>query len=53
MFGIFWDCECLLSLPDISKWDISQVEDMDGLFGCCQSLKSLPDISNWNTSKIK
>ena len=38
------------SLPDISKWNISNVEDMSCMFYGCNSLNSLPDISKWNTS---
>ena len=33
--GIFGKCSSLKSLPDISKWEISQVEDMEVLFYDC------------------
>ena len=37
-----------LYLPDISKWNASNVTNMTGIFSGCSSLKSLPDISKWN-----
>ena len=53
MTHIFAGCNSLVSLPDISKWNTSKVEDMSYMFYGCKSLKSLPDISNWNTSSVK
>ena len=50
MSGMFYNCKSLLSLPDISKWDTSNVIDMSGIFWNCKSLSSLPDISKWDTS---
>ena len=50
---LFYRCNSLISLPDISKWDISNVKNMEGLFGFCSSLKSMPDISEWNTSNVE
>ena len=47
-------CCCkITSIPDISKWDTSNVESIDHMFLHCFNLKSLPDISKWNTSNIK
>ena len=43
----------LEEIPDISKWNTEQIEDMHFLFRECSRIKSLPDISNWNTIKIK
>ena len=42
----------LISLPDISNWDTSNVKNMSYLFNRCFSLISLPDISKWNTSNV-
>ena len=53
MNGIFTGCSSLISLPDISKWEISNVEDMSGLFSGCSTLISLPDISKWNITNCK
>ena len=50
--AIFLECNSLISLPDISKWDTSNVTDMKFMFFGCRSLISLPDISKWNTSKV-
>ena len=43
----------LESLPDISNWNISNVEDISHMFSGCLFLKSLPDISKWNTINLK
>ena len=53
MGGIFSGCSSLSKIPDISKWNTSQVTDMSNMFFECFSLISLSDkISNWNTSKV-
>ena len=49
---MFSCCCSLISLPDISKWDTSNVTDMKFMFNECNSLISLPDISKWNTSNV-
>ena len=41
----------LNSLPDISKWDTKNVNNMSGMFYHCIALKSLPDISKWELNK--
>ena len=53
MDRIFFKCSSLLSLPDISKWNINNVQNIDGIFGGCNSLISLPNISNWNTENLE
>ena len=51
MNSIFFNCDSLMELPDISKWNTSAITDMGDIF--CQSyLSSLPDISKWNTSNV-
>ena len=45
---MFRGCKSLMSLPDISKWNTSNVKNMNFMFYECNSLISLPDISNWN-----
>ena len=52
MSFIFNGCKSLVSLPDISKWDTSNVLDMSYMFNECSLLVSLPDISKWNTSNV-
>ena len=49
---MFQECNSLISLPDISQWDISNVSNISLMFQECYSLISLPDISKWNTSKV-
>ena len=53
MEGMFTLSDKVISLPDISNWDTSNVEDMREMFWGCELITSLPDISNWNTSKVK
>ena len=50
--GIFENCSSLISLPDISKWNTSEVTDMSKMFYNCKSLTVLPDISKWNTKNV-
>ena len=52
MNDIFDKCSLLLSLPDISEWNTSNIKSMYQIFDSCTSLKSLPDISKWNTSNV-
>ena len=52
MRGMFSDCSSLKELPDISKWNISYVNNINKLFYECSSLKEFPDISKWNISNI-
>lgn len=49
MGSMFFNCESLSSLPDISNWNTSNVNDMSYMFANCKSLSVLPDISKWNT----
>ena len=41
------------NIPDISKWNSSNVKNMKGLFYESSSLSSLPDISNWNIENVE
>ena len=49
---MFNNCKSLSSLPDISKWNTSNVENMSSIFNNCESLSSLPDISKWNMTNV-
>ena len=49
---MFYEYLSLSSLPDISKWNTNNVNNMSNLFYRCLSLSSLPDISKWNTNRI-
>ena len=51
--NMFYGCLSVSSLPNISKWDISNiknVKDMKSIFTKCYSLISLPDISRLRIS---
>ena len=51
---MFKDCFSLSALPDIGKWDTSQVTDMSGLFWKCSTLIHISHgISNWNMINVK
>ena len=50
--GMFEDCSSLLSLPDISNWNTSEVTNMSNMFSYCRSLISLPNISHWEISNV-
>ena len=52
MSFMFDKCKSLSSIPDISKWNTSKLNNMRNMFSECISLLSLPDISNWNTSNV-
>ena len=41
MEGIFYECQSLNYLPDISKWDTSKVNNMMSIFNRCTTLRSL------------
>ena len=42
---MFSNCSKLSSLPDISKWNTSNLENNDALFGGCNELKNKPTIN--------
>ena len=50
MHHMFYECKSLISLPNISKWNTINVNEMQYMFYRCYSLISLPNISKWNTS---
>ena len=52
MSCLFYGCESLTSIPDISEWNTSNVTDMNNMFYKCKTIISLPDISKWNTSNV-
>ena len=41
--NIFYECSCLLSLPDIEKWDISKVTERNNMFYGCNELLNIPN----------
>ena len=49
---MFSKCTNLISLPDIYKWNTSNITNMESMFDECSSLESL-NISNWNTSNVE
>ena len=43
-YSMFYNCTSLLYLPDISKFDTSNITNMIDMFAGCSSLLFLPDI---------
>ena len=52
MSYMFYNCNSLNSLPDLSKWNLNKVNNISFMFSNCIFLKSLPDISKWNTNNL-
>ena len=50
--NMFKECTSLLSLKDISKFNINNVTSLAGMFDGCSSLSSLPDLSKWNIENL-
>ena len=50
---MFFKCDNLSSLPDISKLNTENVTDMNNMFSYCIKLNPFPDISNWNIKMVK
>ena len=51
MSYMFNNCWSLETLPDISKWNLNNIEDISNMFSGCESLKSFPDISKIKINK--
>ena len=49
---MFRGCQKLKNLPDISKWNINKVKDMNNMFNGCKSIKSFSFLSKWALSNI-
>ena len=45
---LFHGCSQLSSLPNIIKWNMSKVNNIDSMLYNCLSLVQLPDFSKWN-----
>ena len=53
MNAVFFGCVSLTSIPDISKWNTTNVNNIGFLFGLCQSIEYLPDISIWDSTNFE
>ena len=49
MSFMFYNCESLKFLPDLSNLNPGNVTKMSNIFANCGKLLSIPDISKWNT----
>ena len=47
MNDLFPRCNSLISLPDISKWNHKNLEELSSIFPDCPSLLYIPDLSKW------
>jgi len=52
MSYMFNGCLSLSYLPQINKWDTSNVNIMSSIFSSCPSLVYLPEIDKWNRCKL-
>ena len=52
MSCMFSSCSLLSSLPDLYKWNTSNVSDKHGMFCYCSSLPTWPYLSKRNTSNV-
>ena len=50
---MFHNCSNLRDISALAKWDVSEVENMDGLFNCCRKLEDFSPIAGWNTSNLR
>ena len=51
-YCMFYNCETLYSLPDISELNTKNVKSFRSMFNGCKSLEWLPDELNWDTSNV-
>ena len=47
MSYLFYGCSSLPFLPNISKWNIENCQNLNSIFENCSSLVFIPDISKW------
>ena len=50
---MFYGCSSLISVSNISQFDLSKCKDISGLFELCKSLEYLSDISKWDTHNVE
>ena len=50
---MFFECESLKYIRDISKWNTEKVKRMDYMFCYCRSISILPDLSKWNLKSLE
>ena len=48
---MFFYCQLLKSVGDLSGWDVSNVTDMSGMFCYCENLNQ--DLSSWDVSSVE
>ena len=52
-FNMFRNCSSLEATPDLSVWNMKNVENVDGMFAKTKSLKIMTSLSKWNLPKLK
>ena len=50
--SMFRECKSLEALPDISKWNTKEVENMAQMFQNCEKLKEKPPIAKWDVTML-
>ena len=51
MSYMLYECNSLISLPDITELDITNVKDMNNMFFGCKSSLKLPDVYIFKKNK--
>ena len=49
---MFSSCCSLISVGNISNWDTSKAQTMNGMFRYCYSLREFPAIEDWDYSEV-
>ena len=50
---LFNGCKSFVYIPDISKWEMSNVKSIYAMFNNYKSLSILPDISKWKINDVE
>ena len=50
---MFFNCSSLISLPDLSEWNVSNVNCMNSTFYGCSNLEKLPEIYKWDMRNVR
>ena len=52
LVGMFYDCNRLIDISPLRKWDTSNVKDMRQMFDYCTSLTDISPLANWDISNV-
>ena len=52
MQKMFYECENLLSLSDLSSWDMKNITDTSNMFSFCSRIENISFLNNWNMKNV-